>query len=172
MPRIILSLLSGLMLCLAPTAWAEPDPGFEVKETNNVKVIRNEDGSRSIFERSERGIRKSMYSSQGKLMSVTLYRIGKYNELRSCLIYDGNKNELFFVNYGYDVNGRLVEEQMRDSASKALVRRFIYTYDDTGNRSKPLCITLVKGKLNEQRLRSASPTHFDNQKMFKENPNS
>ena len=33
---------------------------------------------------------------------------------------------------------------MFDSRTKELVRRFLYTYDAMGNRSKPVCITLVK----------------------------
>ena len=57
---------------------------------------------------------------------------------------DGQKNELFFVRYGYDGNANLREEQMFDSRTKELVRRFLYTYDAMGNRSKPVCITLVK----------------------------
>ena len=78
------------------------------------------------------------------LVSVTLYKRGPFGELRSCLIFDGQKNELFFVRYGYDGNANLREEQMFDSRTKELVRRFLYTYDAMGNRSKPVCITLVK----------------------------
>lgn len=48
------------------------------------------------------------------------------------------------MRYGYDGNANLREEQMFDSRTKELVRRFLYTYDAMGNRSKPVCITLVK----------------------------
>ena len=102
----------------------------------------------SVFEGNEPVV---IANSEGKrttpsivVVSVTLYKRGPFGELRSCLIFDGQKNELFFVRYGYDGNANLREEQMFDSKSKELVRRFLYTYDDMGNRSKPVCITLVK----------------------------
>jgi hypothetical protein len=34
---------------------------------------------------------------------------------------------------------------MFDSRTNQPVRRFIYTYDDAGNRGKPICINLVTG---------------------------
>ena len=48
------------------------------------------------------------------------------------------------MRYNYDCNAKLREEQMFDSRTKELVRRFLYTKDAMGNRRKPVCITLVK----------------------------
>ncbi len=125
MRHIILSLLSGLLLGLTSSAWAELGPGFEIKDINGTKIIRQEDGSRSIFERNKQGIRKSIYSAEGKLMSVTLYNIGKHDKLRSSLTYDGNNNELFLINYDYNENGRLVEEHKRSILLISEIKYFL-----------------------------------------------
>lgn len=115
-------------------------------QTASSRMVKHEDGSRSYFEKTGdgKGMKKTTYNIRNVLVSVTLYKRGPFGELRSCLIFDGQKNELFFVRYGYDGNANLREEQMFDSRTKELVRRFLYTYDAMGNRSKPVCITLVK----------------------------
>lgn len=129
---------------------AEPDEGFDEQEGPFTRVVKHDDGSKSIFKKTPdlSGMLKTIYNAQGVKISVTYYRTGKYGELRSCLIFDGKKKELFYVRYGYDKNARLVEERMFDSATGHAVRRFLYTYDAMGNRSKPICITLVKDNAN------------------------
>lgn len=136
-----------LILSLAMTAGAltASQDDFNVR-TSSSRLVKHEDGSRSYFEKTEegKGMKKTTYNTHNVLVSVTLYKRGPFGELRSCLIFDGQKNELFYVRYGYDGNANLREEQMFDSRTKELVRRFLYTYDAMGNRSKPVCITLVK----------------------------
>ena len=92
------------------------------------RMVKHEDGSRSYFEKTGdgKGMKKTTYNIRNVLVSVTLYKRGPFGELRSCLIFDGQKNELFFVRYGYDGNANLREEQMFDSRTKELVRRFLY----------------------------------------------
>ncbi len=129
-----------------------------VERTTSSRMVKHEDGSRSYFEKTEggKGMRKTTYNAQNVLISITLYKRGSFGELRSCLIFDGQKKELFYVSYGYDKEANLREERMFDSKTKELVRRFLYTYDELGNRSKPICITLVKtDAYKEQR---ATPT--------------
>lgn len=118
--------------------------------TSSSRTVKHDDGSKSYFEKTSdgRGMKKRTYNSNGVLVSVTLYTRGKYDQLISCLIFDGQKNELFYVSYGYNKYAALVEERMFDSKTKELVRRFLYTYDAMGNRSKPVCITLVKSTKN------------------------
>ncbi|MDO4410933.1 MAG: hypothetical protein Q4C05_06605 [Akkermansia sp.] len=126
--------------------------------TSSSRLVKHEDGSRSYFEKTNegKGMRKTTYNTKNVLVSVTLYFRGSHHELRACLIYDGNKNELFYVRYGYDKDANLREEQMFDFKTKELVRRFIYTYDAQGNRSKPVCITFVKPR--EGTEQHAQPT--------------
>lgn len=113
---------------------------------SSSRTVKHDDGSQSYFEKTGdgRGMKKTTYNSNGILVSVTLYTRGKHRQLISCLIFDGKKNELFNVSYGYNKHVELVEERMFDSKTHELVRRFLYTYDAMGNRSKPVCITLVK----------------------------
>ena len=138
-------LLLIIPLLMTAGALAASQDDFNV-QTASSRMVKHEDGSRSYFEKTGdgKGMKKTTYNIHNVLVSVTLYKRGPFGELRSCLIFDGQKNELFFVRYGYDGNANLREEQMFDSKSKDLVRRFLYTYDDMGNRSKPVCITLVK----------------------------
>lgn len=141
----ILPLLLIVPLVMTAGALAASQDDFNV-QTASSRTVRHEDGSRSYFEKTGngKGMKKLTYNAHNVLVSVTLYTRGPFGELRSCLIFDGQKNELFFVRYGYDSSANLREEQMFDSKTKELVRRFLYTYDAMGNRSKPVCITLVK----------------------------
>ncbi len=128
---------------------------------SSSRMVKHEDGSRSYFEKTEggKGMRKTTYNAKNVLISITLYKRGTYGELRSCLIFDGRKKELFYVSYGYDKDANLREERMFDSKTKELVRRFLYTYDEMGNRSKPVCITLVKTSGHDEGI--DGPTHYD-----------
>lgn len=139
-------LLLSVPLALTASGLADNQNDFKIREASSSRLIKHEDGSRSYFERTSngKGMRKRTYNTQNVLVSVTYYFRGKFGELVSCLIYDGQKNELFHVSYGYNANAELVEERMFDSKTKELVRRFLYKYDAQGNRSKPVCITLVK----------------------------
>ena len=138
-------LLLFIPLLMTSGALGPGQDDFNV-QTASSRMVKHEDGSRSYFEKTGdgKGMKKTTYNIRNVLVSVTLYKRGPFGELRSCLIFDGQKNELFFVRYGYDGNANLREEQMFDSRTKELVRRFLYTYDAMGNRSKPVCITLVK----------------------------
>jgi hypothetical protein len=127
-----------------------------------VRVLRGEDGSRTEFRRepNNRVLTKRTFSAGGSLVALTEYRMDERGNPRSCKIYDGKNNELFKVRYGYDRNtGKLMEEQMFDSRVRHLnpengeempVRRFIYTYDANGQRSKPIAIVLIGKKTPEE----------------------
>lgn len=139
-------LLFIVPLALAASALQAGQDEFKIREPSSSRLVKHEDGSRSYFERTSngQGMRKRTYNVNNVLVSVTYYSRGKFGQLTSCLIYDGKKNELFHVSYGYNQYAELVEERMFDSKTKELVRRFLYRYDAQGNRSKPICITLVK----------------------------
>lgn len=114
-----------------------------------VRVMRHPDGTRSIYQRQKgwHGMRCSTYSANGKLAAVNDYTEGKYGQLVSCLIYDHTKkNVIYKVAYGYDSRARLVEERMFSNPDGKLVQRVIYKYDSSGNRSKPIIVSLNTGK--------------------------
>lgn len=139
----LLFLLLALFFGVSPLM--ADDPGFDAEDSQFVRVVRNDDGSRSIFQRTPEmkgGMKKQMFDANGVLLSVTMYRTGKWGQLTSCKIYDGKGNEMYKVAYGYDKNtARLVREKMYDSKTKKIVRLFVYTYDEQGNRSKPVAVS-------------------------------
>ena len=101
-------LLLIIPLLMTAGALAASQDDFNV-QTASSRMVKHEDGSRSYFEKTGdgKGMKKTTYNIHNVLVSVTLYKRGPFGELRSCLIFDGQKNELFFVRYGYDGNANL-----------------------------------------------------------------
>lgn len=137
------------------------DEDFNAVNGPNVRVMRHEDGSRTMFRRSPNNLTltKKTISANGVLEMVTIYRMDANTNPLSCKIYDGQNQELFKIRYGYrKSDGQLVEEQMFDSRAKRKdadgneipVRRLVYTYDANGKRSAPIAITLKAGKRAEE----------------------
>lgn len=138
------------------------DTGFDAVDGDNVRVTRHDDGGKTVFERSSdaKVLTKRTYTANGALYLLTIYRMDSSGNPLNCKIYDGKHNEMFKSRYGYrKSDGFLVEEQMFDSRVKRTdpntgdempVRRFIYTYDALGKRSKPISITLTPGKTAEE----------------------
>lgn len=138
------------------------EPGFDAVDGPNVRVMRHDDGSRTVFTRSpdNKVLTKRTFTADGSLFLVTIYRMDEHGNPMNSKIYDGQKTEMFKSRYGYRKDdGQLVEEQMFDSRVKRTdpntgeempVRRFIYTYDALGNRSAPISITLLPGKSAEE----------------------
>ncbi len=137
------------------------EAGFDSVDGPNVRVMRHEDGSRTIFTRSpdNRVLTKKTFTANGALFLVTIYRMDAHGNPMNCKIYDGQKNEMFKSSYGYrNSDGLLVEELMFDSRVKRTapgtdkeipVRIFRYTYDALGKRSKPMATTLIPGATAE-----------------------
>lgn len=160
--RKCLTFLTGLA-ALTTAAVAQLPSKMPGDDTNGafVRVLRNADGSREEFRRipGDKTLVKTTYSAPPKstVRMVTVYKMDAQGNPRSCKIYDGAKQELFKVSYGYDKTyGRIVEEHMFDSRVKRIdpasnkekpVRIFRYTYDAQGNRGKPISIVLIPGKL-------------------------
>ena len=131
-------------------------------DSQYVRVMRNQDGSTSVFKRSPNNevLEKRTYNASSVLTMLTVYRMDRQGNPLGCKIYDGLKQELFKARYGYDNRtGLLVEEQMFDVRVKRLdpagkeempVRRFIYTYDANGKQNKPISIVLRPGKTSEE----------------------
>jgi hypothetical protein len=169
-----MKLIRLLMICAIGvlSVYAE-ESGFDSVDGPNVRVMRHDDGSRTIFVRSpdNRTLTKRTFSAKGTVNMVTIYRMDKNGNPTGCKIFDGNGSELYKFSYGYNKkNGKLAEERMFDSRVKRIdpktgdempVRRFIYSYDALGNRSAPIAITLIKGVYAESFFGSPSALESD-----------
>lgn len=128
----------------------------------NVRVLRHEDGSRTMFTRTpdNKTLIKKKFSGNGVLTMLTVYRMDVNQNPLSCKIYDGQNNCMFKVSYGYrKSDGQLVEERMFDARAKRRdpntgkempVQVVKYVYDAEGNRSAPLVYNLLPGKTFEE----------------------
>ena len=122
-----------------------------------VRVIKYEDGSREVFERSPDNKKLTKKRSlNGVLRMVTYYTMDASGNPIGCKILDGQKHELFKVSYGYHkVTGQLERELMFDSRVKRIdkntgketpVQIIAYIYDAEGKRSAPIVYNLLPGK--------------------------
>lgn len=135
---------------------------LEAIEGPNVRKMRHEDGSNSVFTRSSdnKTLTKKTHSANGPVTMTTIYRMDAAGNPRGCKISDGQNQELFKVSYGYHkVTGQLVEELMFDSRVKRLnkdtgkeqpVQRIAYLYDVEGKRSAPIVFNYLPGKTFQQ----------------------
>ncbi|MEN9974734.1 MAG: hypothetical protein RLZZ282_740 [Verrucomicrobiota bacterium] len=140
------------------------EPTAEIKEIDgpNVRVMRHEDGSRTMFTRApdDRTLTKKKFSANGVLTMLTVYRMDANANPVACKIFDGQNQLLFKVSYGYrKSDGQLVEERMFDArvtrrdkntGKEMPVQRICYLYDAQGNRSAPIVYNLLPGKTVEQ----------------------
>lgn len=153
----LLAVLSALCLCLQAQS-----NELEAVDGPNVRVMRHEDGSRTLFTRppDNRSLTKKKFNANGVLVMMTNYRMDSNSNPVSCKIYDGSNNLLYKVSYGYrKSDGQLVEERMFDARTKRLhpnsgvempVQRVCYVYDAQGNRSAPIVYNLLPGKTFEE----------------------
>lgn len=150
---------------LASMVWAEaqkPSPEFESVDGPNVRVMRHEDGARTLFTRTpdNRTLTKKKFSANGVLMMVTIYRMDANGNPMGCKISDGQGNQLFKVSYGYrKSDGQLVAEDMYDArvvrrdpntGKEMPIQKIRYVYDAQGNRSSPIVYNMLPGKTFEQ----------------------
>jgi hypothetical protein len=157
---------------LAGSCWAVNE--FDQVDGPNVRVMRHEDGSRTIFLRSpdNRTMTKKTFNANGALSLLTIYRMDSNGNPLGCKIMDGTKTELFKVSYGYrKSDGLLVEERMFDSRVRRLnpengsempVQRVIYLYDAQGKRSAPIALNLLPGRTFEEVYGSAGSAYERN----------
>lgn len=154
--------LAAATFALATTPAASEEIDFDAVDGPNVRVMRHEDGGRTVFSRSpdQRTLTKRTFGANRNLTMVTIYRMDANANPLSCKIYDGQRTELYKASYGYHrQTGQLIEERMFDARVKRIdpqtgretpVRRFIYTYDEAGNRNHPIAINLLPGRTAEE----------------------
>ena len=153
----LLAVLSALCLCFQVQG-----NELEAVDGPNVRVMRHDDGSRTLFTRTpdNRSLTKKKFNANGVLVMMTNYRMDSNSNPVSCKIYDGANNLLYKVSYGYrKSDGQLVEERMFDARTKRVdpntgaempVQRVCYVYDAQGNRSAPIVYNLLPGKTFEE----------------------
>ncbi len=151
--RVLMALLLSLSPCRAGD--------FDAVDGPNVRVMRQEDGSRSIFIRSpdSRTLTKKTFSPNGVITMLTVYKMDANQNPLGCKISDGQGNELYKVSYGYHkTTGLLVQEKMFDSRVRRInpangaempVQLVVYLYDGEGKRSAPIVYNLLPGKKME-----------------------
>ncbi|MGE9270381.1 MAG: hypothetical protein ACQKBU_06215 [Verrucomicrobiales bacterium] len=154
-----------LTLALVPAASAQGLPGIDI-EGPFVRIKRNEDGTRTIFERGndERTMTKITKTPAGNITLKTIYRMDKNGNPLKCEIFDGLGSKLYKTRFGYSMRpgptyGKLVQEQLFDTRVKRYkpgtkeempVHVFIYRYNPDGTAQLPIGISLVKGKTAEE----------------------
>lgn len=160
----LLFLFCGVSAAAQGTQKSFPDEYQEKWEKSgpNVRYMRHYDGSKTEFRRSpdDRIHTKKTYNTNGRLVLTSVYRMDANGNPRSCKIYGKDRQVLYKVSYGYHkVHGRLVAEDMFDARRQHInpktgkelpVRRMYYTYDTSGNRSRPIAYVFVKGKTSEE----------------------
>ena len=159
--KMILALMAGMVVsgsCQSKASASELDDA----NGPNVRVMRHEDGSRTVFTRApdDRTLTKKKFSASGVLNMLTIYRMDGNGNPIGCKIYDGQNELLYKVSYGYrKSDGLLVEERMfdarvvrrdKDTGKEMPVQRICYLYDSQGNRSAPIVYNLLPGKTFEE----------------------
>ncbi len=151
---IRLCTLTLLLLVSLVTPLHAQSPNASSEEGDVVRVTRHPDGTRTIYKRQtgDSGMLSMTYTSNGRLAVIHEYIEGKYAQLVGCNIYDNQYRVIYKVAYGYDSNARLIEERMYSNPDKKLVQRVIYKYDEVGNRSKPIVVSLNMSKHKSQNI--------------------
>ncbi|GAA5481706.1 hypothetical protein [Haloferula sargassicola] len=163
MIRRLCSALLGLLLVATVSAQGLPGIGIEGPF---VRVKRNDDGSKTVFERGqdEKTLTKKTFTAGGNLTLKTVYRLDSRGNPLKCDIYDGIGNKLYKTAFAYSKRpgptyGKLAQELLYDTRVKRFrpgtkeempVHAFIYKYRPDGSAEVPVGITLIKGKTADQ----------------------
>lgn len=137
------------------------DKDFDAVDGPNVRVMRHDDGSRTMFMRSpdKKKLTKKKFSANGVLTMMTIYWMDSNGNPTGCRIIDGQNQVLFKVVYGYrKKDGLLVKEKMFDARTprkdrngeEMPVQTITYVYDAEGNRSAPIIFNHFPGKTFEE----------------------
>lgn len=156
----ILVLIVGLTISTAGATQAR-DKDFDAVDGPNVRVLRHDDGSKTMFTRSpdSKRLTAKKFSSNNVLTMMTVYTMFPNGEPSGCKISDGQNQLMFKISYGYrKSDGLLVEERMYDArvvrkdtnGREMPVRTVKYVYDAQGNRSKPMVFSHLPGKTYEE----------------------
>lgn len=163
MIRPILALT--LTLSMIPAASGQRVPGVDIKGPF-VRVKRNDDGTRTVFERGndKRTMEKTTSTASGNVTLKTVYRMDDKGNPLKCDMFDGLGNKLYKTSFGYSKKpgptfGKLVQERLYDARVKRYkpgtreempVHIFYYRYNPDGSAQLPIGVSLIKGKTAEE----------------------
>ncbi|MCH7228469.1 hypothetical protein [Haloferula sp. A504] len=185
------AILLMITACLVPLVAAQDLPGIGI-DGPFVRVKRNKDGSRTVFERGndERTLIKTTYTADGNISVKTIYRLDAKGNPLKCDIFDGLGNKIYKTQFGYSKRpgvtfGKLVQELLYDTRVKRFfpgtrnempVHMFQYRYKPDGSPERPVGITLIEGKTAEEIFgRGVEPGQLPDLKELEEvdpaNPN-
>ena len=151
----------GVLAASVLASWPCRADELEAVDGPNVRTMKHEDGSRTVFIRSpdSRILTKKTFLN-GVITMITTYWMYPNGDPSGCKIRDGQNQELFKVKYGYNkFNGSLEREVMFDSRVKRInpadgkelpVQIIAYIYDAEGKRSAPIIYNLLPGKKMEE----------------------
>lgn len=158
-------LIAMLLLGLLIPAPGQGVPGVDIQGPF-VRVKRNEDGSKTVFERGqdERTLTKATYTASGNLTLKTIYRLDDAGNPLKCEMFDGQGTKLYKTQFGYSkvpgpTYGKLVQERLYDvqvprffagTREPKPVHVFIYRYKPDGSPELPIGISTVEGKTAEE----------------------
>lgn len=159
-----------LCLTLVPDMHAQGLPGINI-DGPFVRVKRNDDGSKTVFERgkNKKTLTKKTMTPKGHVTLSGVYRLDEAGNPLKCDIFDGLGNRLYKTSFGYSKRlgptyGKLVHELLFDTRVKRYyekrrpdgsrmekpVHMFIYSYNADGSANLPVGISLIKGKTAEE----------------------
>lgn len=159
------SLCSAIALTVLIAISGAQIPGVDI-EGPFVRVKRNEDGSKTVFEREDnrKTLTKKTYTPDGHVSLSTIYRLDKEGNPLKCEIFDGLGTKLYKTSFGYSKRpgptfGKLVQELLFDTRVRRTdeltgkekpVHMFIYSYNADGSANLPVGVTLIKGRTAEE----------------------
>jgi len=158
-----------LLAALGGSAAAQEIPGIDI-EGPFVRVQKNEDGTRTIYERGndKRSLTKRIYNAKGNVVMTTVYRLDDNANPRKCDVFDVQGNRIYKTSFGYSrvpgvTYGKLVQERLfrisppytepnpkTGKREEAPVHIIYYRYNADGSPMKPVGETRIKGKTAEE----------------------
>lgn len=164
-----LAALFCLALCAA--AGAQEVPGIDI-EGPFVRIQRNDDGTRTVYERGhdKRSLTKRTFNAKGNVIMSTVYRLDRNGNPLKCDVFDVQGNRIYKTSFGYSkvdgpTYGKLVQERLFDvrhpnyelkegKRVEAPIHIFYYTYNADGSPNQPVGETRVHGKRAEEVFRN------------------
>lgn len=176
--------LTGLFQILTSSSSLAVEKEVWEQVSHNVRVMRHRDGTNTEYRRSndEKTLVKRRISSvrgaKNSVLTVTVYRMDNQGNPLACKIYDGKKNLLYKVSYGYHrETGQLIAEDMLDARVPQIdaktgkpipVRRMYWFYDGAGNVTRAFSFVWRKGKYAEEAFDNhKTPSNFPTDNPFR-----
>ena len=117
--------------------------------------VPQEDGSRTESVRQDDTLRESTHNRKGDLICVRVFTLDSKGRVRQGVIYDGEKNPLGSIHFGYDRKTEQRVEERQFNKKGQMIRRLFYpgaikdrpefadkfvafTYDPENPRAKPV----------------------------------